>query len=395
MPAPLEMSALRLAGKRVLIRADLNVPIEGGVVRSDTRLRAILPTLHLALDQQARVILMSHLGRPEEGKPDPKFSLAPVAVRLGELLGREVPLDPRWLDGVDVAPGNLVLAENVRFEVGEKKNDPALAHRMAALCDVFVMDAFGTAHRAQASTVGVAEFAPVACAGPLLTAELKALAAALENPRRPLVAIVGGSKVSTKLGVLKSLAGKVDSLILGGGIANTIIAAAGHPVGRSLCEEDMLAFARELLDGNFGPAAIPVPVDVVVAGELAADAKASTKSVTDVGPEEMILDVGPATTKLYSQVVESAGTIVWNGPLGVFEIEQFAQGTRALAESVAGSGAFSIVGGGDTLAAVEQFGVADRISYLSTGGGAFLEFLEGKELPGVAVLKRRAEAASG
>lgn len=389
--APLEMSGQDLAGKRVLIRADLNVPIENGTVRSDTRLRAILPTLRIALDQQARVILMSHLGRPEEGKPDPKFSLAPVAARLGELLGREVRLARDWLAGVEVEPGELVLGENVRFEVGEKKNDPELARRMAALCDVFVMDAFGTAHRAQASTVGVAELAPVACAGPLLTAELEALSAALENPRRPLVAIVGGSKVSTKLGVLKSLAGKVDSLILGGGIANTVIAAAGSAVGRSLHEADMLGFARELLSGAFGGAGIPLPTDVIVARELAANAEASTKPIADVGPDEMILDIGPDTAKIYSGVVEPAGTIVWNGPLGVFEIEQFAGGTRALAESVARSDAFSIVGGGDTLAAVEQFGVADRISYLSTGGGAFLEFLEGKELPAVAVLKRRAE----
>jgi phosphoglycerate kinase len=394
MTAPLKMSGQNLAGKRVLIRADLNVPIEDGLVRSDTRLKAELPTLNIALEQGARVILMSHLGRPEEGKPDPKFSLAPVAARLGELLGREVRLAPDWLDGVEVAPGELVLAENVRFEPGEKKNDPALARRMAALCDVFVMDAFGTAHRAQASTVGVAEFAPVACAGPLLTAELQALAAALENPRRPLVAIVGGSKVSTKLGVLKSLAAKVDSLILGGGIANTIIAAAGHPVGRSLYEAEMLDFARELLGGKFGTAAIPLPTDVVVATELSSDAAATTKAVAAVGPDELILDIGPETAGLYAAVVEPAGTIVWNGPLGVFEIEQFAAGTRALAASVARSDAFSIVGGGDTLAAVEQFGVTAGISYLSTGGGAFLEFLEGKDLPAVAVLRRRAEEAS-
>lgn len=393
MTAPLEMSGLRLNGKRVLIRADLNVPIENGRVGSDARLRAVLPTLESALGQNARVMLMSHLGRPEEGKPDPKFSLAPVADRLGELLGREVRLARNWLDGVEVEPGELVLAENVRFEVGEKKNDPGLARRMAALCDVFVMDAFGTAHRAQASTVGVAGLAPVACAGPLLSAELKALSAALESPRRPLVAIVGGAKVSTKLGVLKSLAGKVDSLILGGGIANTIIAAAGHAVGRSLYEAEMLDFARELLDGKYGKVTIPLPTDVVVAAKLDPQAKASTKAVADVGPDEMILDIGPDTTRIYSDVIAAAGTIVWNGPLGVFEIEQFADGTRALAESVAASDAFSIVGGGDTLAAVERFGVAERVSYLSTGGGAFLEFLEGKELPAVAVLKRRAEDA--
>jgi len=383
------MSALDLAGKRVLIRADLNVPIDDGRVTSDARIKAELPTLERALEQGARVILMSHLGRPEEGKPEARFSLGPVAARLGELLNRKVTLVPDWLDGVDVSPGELVLAENVRFEAGEKSNDPELARRMAALCDVFVMDAFGTAHRAQASTVGVAEFAPVACAGPLLSAELEALAAALEEPRKPLVAIVGGAKVSSKLGVLKSLASKVDSLILGGGIANTIIAAAGHEVGRSLCERDMLDFARQLLAGEFGGASIPLPEDVVVAGAVAADAEAVTKPLSDVAADDMILDIGPATASRYRQTIESAGTIVWNGPLGVFEIEQFAGGTRALAESVAASEAFSIVGGGDTLAAVEQFGVSDRISYISTGGGAFLEFLEGKELPAVAVLKRR------
>ena len=393
MTAPLAMSGQDLAGQRVLIRADLNAPIEDGKVRSDARLRAELPTLQAALEQGARVILMSHLGRPEEGRPDPKFSLKPVAVRLGELLGREVRLAPQWLDGVDVAPGELVLAENVRFEVGEKKNDPALAQRMAALCDVFVMDAFGTAHRAQASTVGVAEFAPVACAGPLLLAELEALAAALKQPRRPLVAIVGGSKVSSKLGVLKSLAAQVDSLILGGGIANTIIAAAGHPVGKSLHEADMLGFARELLDGHCGRAAIPIPSDVVVARALDAAAQASVRRVNEVGSDELILDIGPATAAAYGAIVQQAGTIVWNGPVGVFEIEQFAAGTESLARSVAASDAFSIVGGGDTLAAIEQFGVADRISYVSTGGGAFLEFLEGKELPAVAVLERRANDA--
>jgi phosphoglycerate kinase len=387
------MSGLSLADKRVLIRADLNVPIEDGRVRSDARLKAVIPTLKSALDQRARVLLMSHLGRPEEGRPDPQFSLAPVARRLGELLGQNVRLAPDWLDGVELEPGEVVLAENVRFEVGEKANAPELAHRMAGLCDVFVMDAFGTAHRAQASTVGVAECAPVACAGPLLAAELAALSAALEAPRRPLVAIVGGSKVSTKLGVLKSLAAKVDTLILGGGIANTIIAAEGHSVGASLHESEMLEFSARLLAGDFGKAAIPVPTDVVVARALAADAAAATRPVTEVGSDELILDIGPETAAAYSAIIEKAGTVVWNGPLGVFEIEQFAAGTRALAESVAASDAFSIVGGGDTLAAVEQFGVSDRISYLSTGGGAFLEFLEGKELPGVAVLERRARDA--
>lgn len=393
MTAPLEMSGLNLADRRVLIRADLNVPIEDGRVRSDARLRAVVPTLRSALDQKARVLLMSHLGRPEEGKADPRFSLRPVAERLAELLGREVRFAPDWLDGVEIAPGELVLGENVRFEVGEKQNAPELARRMGALCDIFVMDAFGTAHRAQASTVGVAECAPVACAGPLLAAELKALAAALEKPKRPLVAIVGGSKVSTKLGVLKSLAAQVDTLILGGGIANTIIAAKGHSVGRSLHESEMLGFSGKLLAGDFGPASIPVPTDVVVAPALDADARATTKPVSEVAPDDVILDIGPETSRTYAAIVEQAGTIVWNGPVGVFEIEQFAAGTRALSESVAASAAFSIVGGGDTLAAVEQFGVSDRISYLSTGGGAFLEFLEGKELPGVAVLERRARDA--
>jgi phosphoglycerate kinase len=387
------MSGLDLGNKRVLIRADLNVPIEHGEVRSDARLVAVLPTIRSALAQGARVILMSHLGRPREGKPDPEFSLAPVARRLGELLEREVRLVPNWLDGVEVAPGEVVLGENVRFEVGEKANDPALARRMAALCDIFVMDAFGTAHRAQASTVGVAELAPVACAGPLLMAELTALGAAIESPKRPLVAIVGGAKVSGKLGVLQSLAATVDSLILGGGIANTIIAARGFAIGKSLCEPEQLDFARDLLAGKFGAATVPVPTDVIVATKLAADARASTRAVGEVGADEMILDIGPATASAYTSLVQQAGTIVWNGPLGVFEIEQFAAGTRRLAESVAASAAFSIVGGGDTIAAIEQFGVAGQISYISTGGGAFLEFLEGKELPAVAVLERRARQA--
>jgi phosphoglycerate kinase len=393
MIAPLAMSALELKGRRVLIRADLNAPIEDGRVRSDARLRAELPTLNAAVAQGARVILMSHLGRPEEGRSDPALSLKPVAERLGELLGRPVRLAPDWIDGVNVAPGEIVLTENVRFLKGEKKNDPALARRMAALCDVFVMDAFGTAHRAEASTVGVAEFAPIACAGPLLVAELEALAAAVGKPKRPLVAIVGGSKVSGKLEVLKSLVAQVDTLIPGGGIANTIMAAAGFTVGKSLHEGEMLGFARDLLAGKFGNAKIALPTDVVVATALSAEARASTRPAKDVAPDEMILDIGPATAAAYADIVRSAGTIVWNGPLGVFEIEQFASGTQSLAESVAASSAFSIVGGGDTLAAIEQFGVADRISYVSTGGGAFLEFLEGKELPAVAVLKRRAEAA--
>jgi phosphoglycerate kinase len=395
MTAPIAMSDLDLADKRVLIRADLNAPIESGRVKSDARLKAIVPTLEMALAQRARVVLMSHLGRPEEGHPDPAFSLAPVAKRLSELLARDVRLEPEWLGGVEVAPGEIVLGENVRFLVGEKKNDPALAKKMAALCDIFVMDAFGTAHRAQASTVGVAEYAPVACAGPLLMAELAALAAAVDNPRRPVVAIVGGAKVSGKLGILQRLAAKVDTLILGGGIANTIIAAEGHAVGKSLYEADMLDFARELMAGRFGEVSIPVPTDVVVADSPSPEARAMIKGVTQVGAEEMILDIGPDTAASYGRMLATAGTIVWNGPLGVFEIAQFAAGTRLLAESVAESGAFSIVGGGDTLAAIEQFGVADRISYISTGGGAFLEFLEGKELPAVAVLERRARDADG
>jgi len=394
MSAPLSMSALDLRGRRLLIRADLNAPIEDGRVRSDARLRAELPTLNLGVSRGARVILMSHLGRPEEGRFDAKLSLKPIAERLGELLGKKLRLAPDWIDGVDVAPGEIVLTENVRFLKGEKKNDPALARRMAALCDVFAMDAFGTAHRAEASTVGVAEFAPVACAGPLLMAELDALAAAVGNPKRPLVAIVGGSKVSGKLEVLKSLASKVDTLIPGGGIANTIMAAAGIPVGKSLHEGEMLGFARELLAGNFGKAKIALPTDVIVAEALSPEAKASNRPARQVGAGEMILDIGPATATAYADIVRDAGTIVWNGPLGVFEIEQFADGTRRLAESVAASKAFSIVGGGDTLAAIEQFGVSDRISYISTGGGAFLEFLEGKELPAVAVLKRRAQEAA-
>jgi phosphoglycerate kinase len=337
-------------------------------------------------------MVMSHLGRPKEGKRDPAESLAPVAAKLGELLGRKVPLATNWLDGVDVAEGDLVLCENVRFEVGEKADDPALAKRMAALCDVFVMDAFGTAHRAQASTNGVAKFAPVACAGPLLVAELTALAAALENPKRPLLAIIGGSKVSTKLDVLQSLSAKVDELILGGGIANTILAAKGIAVGKSLHEPDMLDFAKKLLDGKFGKAAIPLPTDVVVATSLAPGARGRVTSVGDVAADEMILDVGPDTAKLYAERLSGAGTVVWNGPLGVFENPEFAAGTRRVAEAVAASGAFSIAGGGDTLAAIEQFGVGGRISYISTGGGAFLEFLEGKQLPAVATLEQRAAA---
>jgi phosphoglycerate kinase len=391
--AVLRMLDLDLRDKRVLIREDLNAPIKEGRVTSDARLKAALPTLRAALKMRARVMVMSHLGRPKEGAHDSALSLAPVAARLGELLGTDVPLVADWLDGVEVGPGQLVLCENVRFNVGEKANDAKLAKRMAALCDVFVMDAFGTAHRAEASTAGVAELARVACAGPLLVAELDALAAALEEPERPFVAIVGGAKVSSKLEVLQSLAAKVDELILGGGIANTVLAAAGLTVGRSLMEKDMLGFARELLAGKFGGAQIPLPTDVVVAPNLEAGARGRIKSAREVASDEMILDIGPKTATLYAEHLARAGTIVWNGPLGVFEHPEFAAGTRRVAEAVAASNAFSIAGGGDTLAAIEQFAVSERISYISTGGGAFLEFLEGKELPAVAVLAKRARAA--
>jgi phosphoglycerate kinase len=367
--------------------------VKDGRVTSTARLDAALPTLRAALDAGARVLVMSHLGRPKEGKPDAASSLAPIALKLGELLGCDVPLAAKWLDGVDVAPGELVLCENVRFEMGEEADDPKLAQRMAKLCDIFVMDAFGTAHRAQASTNGVARYAPVACAGPLLVAELEALGAALEDPKRPLFAIIGGSKVSTKIEVLQSLSSKVDELILGGGIANTVLAAAGCPVGKSLYEVDMVDFAKKLLDGQFGKAKVPLPTDVVVAASLEPSARGTVKSVRDVAAGEMILDIGPDTAAYYAERLDGAGTIVWNGPVGVFEHPEFASGTRRVAEAVAGSDAFSIAGGGDTLAAIEQFAVGDEISYVSTGGGAFLEFLEGKKLPAVATLEERAASA--
>ena len=394
------MLDLPLAGRRVLIREDLNVPVRDGVVASDARLSAALPTIEFALQQGACVILMSHLGRPEEGRFAEEFSLRPVADRLGELLGRPVPLVDSWGQnegdesgkGLHVVPGQAVLLENIRFQPGEKADDPELAARLAGLCDLFVMDAFGSAHRAHASTHGVARLAPVACAGPLLVGELAALAAALEHPRPPTAAIVGGSKVSTKLGVLRTLAGKVDTLILGGGIANTLLAAADHPVGRSLYEPDMLGFARRLLRGEFGPADIPLPSDVVVAESLDEAARGTTRGVDEVGSAEMILDIGPRTAAEYAGRLHLAGTILWNGPVGVFEHPEFAAGTEAVSKAVAASGAFSIAGGGDTLAAIQQFGVRDDISCLSTGGGAFLEFLEGKELPAVAALKARAGA---
>lgn len=386
------MTDLDLRGQRVLIRQDLNVPVdEHGRVTDDTRLRASLETLRHALDAGARVMVMSHLGRPKEGQPDPSASLAPVAERLGDLLGQDVRLEADWLDGVALSDGELVLCENVRFNTGEKANDDTLAQRMAELCDVFVMDAFGTAHRAQASTHGVARYAPVACAGPLLAAELDALGKALETPARPMTAIVGGSKVSTKLTVLESLSGVVDQLIVGGGIANTFIAAAGHPVGASLYEVDLVDEARRLMDAARAKGAeIPVPTDVVTAKEFASDAAATTKPVEEVAADDLILDIGPETAKRYAELLKQAGTIVWNGPVGVFEFEQFGTGTRAVADAVAASDAFSIAGGGDTLAAVARYGVEARISYISTGGGAFLEFLEGKTLPAVAILEERA-----
>ncbi len=387
--AVIKMSDLELSGKRVLIREDLNVPVADGVVTSDARIQAALPTLRAALDAKAAVMVMSHLGRPTEGQPADEFSLRPVADRLAELLGRDVPLVKDWIDGVDIEPGEIVLLENVRFLDGEKKCDAALSKKMAALCDIYVMDAFGTAHRAQASTYGVGEHAPVACAGPLLAAELDALARALDKPARPFVAIVGGSKVSTKLTVLDTLADKVDTLIVGGGIANTFIAAAGHDVGKSLYEPDMLDTARELAANRDDRADIPVPSDVVCADAFAADAVASTKAVDAVTPGEMILDIGPQTAQRFAAVLESAGTIIWNGPVGVFEFDRFGGGTKAVAEAIAASEAFSVAGGGDTLAAIDKYGVRDGISYISTGGGAFLEFVEGKKLPAVEMLERR------
>jgi phosphoglycerate kinase len=393
---PLKMTDLALEGKRVMIRQDLNVPLKGGVVTSDARIRAALPTIKAALDQGAAVILLSHLGRPKEGKFDVLFSLGPVAEHLAALLGREVHLVSDWLDGITVSAGEVVLCENVRFNVGEKSDDEALAKKMARLCDVFVMDAFGTAHRAQASTHGVARFAPVACAGPLLLDELEALGRSMDHPERPVVAIVGGSKVSTKLTVLETLAGKVDQLIVGGGIANTFIAAAGHGVGQSLYEADLINVARDLMVETSQHAEIPVPDDVVVSVEVSDSAPSQVRTVDDVAEDEMILDIGPVTADRYAEILENAGTIVWNGPVGVFEIDQFGEGTRRVAQAVADSPAFSIVGGGDTLAALDKYGLTGQISYISTGGGAFLEYLEGKVLPAVAVLEARAaEAQSG
>ncbi|MEO7386854.1 MAG: phosphoglycerate kinase [Gammaproteobacteria bacterium] len=390
----LRMTDQSLAGKRVLIRVDFNVPVKNGRVTSDARIRAALPTIRLAIQRGAAVILMSHLGRPKEGVYDPGLSLRPVAARLSALLGQSVPLVREWLSGFEIVDGEVVLCENVRFNVGEKKNSPRLARQMAALCDIFVMDAFGTAHRAEASTHGVAKYAPVACAGPLLMAELEALERVLTKPLRPVVAIVGGSKVSTKLTVLKSLARRVDQLIVGGGIANTFIAAAGYPVGKSLYEKNLLGDARRLAGKGFR-ASIPVPTDVVVARAVSPNAAAATRPVGKVGPADFILDIGPRTAELYARLIGRAGTIIWNGPVGVFEIPKFGRGTRRLAQAVAKSKAFSVAGGGDTLAALEMYGLADRISYVSTGGGAFLEFLDGAVLPAVAVLAARAAKRRG
>ncbi len=387
-----KMTDLDLAGKRVLIREDLNVPIKDGKVSSDKRIRASLPTIEHAMKAGAKVMLMSHLGRPSEGEYDPQFSLAPVAEHLSGLLGKDVRLVKDWLDGVSgMSDGDVVMCENVRFNKGEKKNADALAKKMAGLCDVFVMDAFGTAHRAQASTHGVAKYAPMACAGPLLAGELEALGKALDKPARPMVAIVGGSKVSGKLTVLDSLSKVVDQLIVGGGIANTFIAAMGHEVGKSLCEEDLIPEAKRLMEAAQAKGGeIPVPSDVVVGKAFSESAEAVTKQADEVAEDDMIFDVGPETAARYAEMLKSAGTIVWNGPVGVFEFDQFGEGTKAIGLAVAASDAFSIAGGGDTLAAVDKYGIAEKISYISTGGGAFLEFLEGKKLPAVAILEERA-----
>lgn len=387
-----QITDLDLRGKRVLIRADLNVPIQAGEVTSDARIRASIPTIRQALAQgAAAVLVMSHLGRPKEGQYDEQYSLMPVAKRLGELLGQPVRLLRDWLEGIQaLAPGEVVVLENVRFLNGEKANDPELGKKMAALGDVFVMDAFATAHRAEASTHAVAQFAPKVCAGLLLIQELDALGKALEHPQRPLLAIVGGAKVSTKLAVLETLAQKVDQLIVGGGIANTFIAALGFAVGKSLYEPDLIPQAKQLLEqAKARGAEIPIPMDVVVAKECFEAAHAIVKPVDQVADDEMILDIGPQTAERYEKMIAGAATIVWNGPVGVFEIDQFGEGTRKIAEAIAASSAFSIAGGGDTLAAIEKYGVGDRISYQSTAGGAFLEFLEGKKLPAVEILEQR------
>jgi phosphoglycerate kinase len=382
-----KMADQDLAGKRVLIREDLNVPIKDGKVTSDARIRAALPSIKLAVEKGAKVILMSHLGRPTEGEFAAEFSLQPVADYLADLLGQEIKLIADWQGGVALADGEVAMLENVRFNPGEKKNKDDLAQAYAGLCDIFVMDAFGTAHRAEASTHGVAKFAAIACAGPLLTAELEALHKALANPARPLVAIVAGSKVSTKLTVLENLSTIVDQLIVGGGIANTFLAAAGKPVGKSLCEHDLIPDAQRLA----AKTSIPLPVDVVVGKEFSESAAATLKLVDDVTADDMIFDIGPRSAAQLAEILKSAGTIIWNGPVGVFEFDQFGEGTRAVAQAIADSPAFSIAGGGDTLAAVDKYGIADKVSYISTGGGAFLEFVEGKILPAVAILEERAK----
>ncbi len=387
----IKMTELDLAGKRVLIREDLNVPLKNGKVADDTRIRASLPTIQLAMKAGAKVMVMSHLGRPEEGVYSEENSMKPVAEHLSGLLGKPVRVVKDYLGGVDVAPGEVVIFENVRFNKGEKKNADDLSNQYAALCDIYVMDAFGTAHRAEASTHGVAKFAPIACAGPLLAAELEALGKALDKPARPMVAIVGGSKVSTKLTVLKSLSKIVDQLIVGGGIANTFILAEGNKVGKSLAEADLVQEARDIIaEARAKGGDVPVPVDVVCGKEFSESAVATLKDVKDVADDDMIFDFGPKSSKQLEEIIANAGTIVWNGPVGVFEFDQFGNGTKALSLAIANSKAFSIAGGGDTLAAVAKYNIADKISYISTGGGAFLEFLEGKKLPAVAILEERA-----
>ncbi|MDX8391021.1 MAG: phosphoglycerate kinase [Mariprofundaceae bacterium] len=387
-----KMTDLDLGGKRVLIREDLNVPIIDGEVGDDTRIRASLPTMQKAMDAGAKVMVCCHLGRPTEGEYDEQFSLAPVARHLSKLLGKEVRLVKGYLDSApQIADGELVLLENIRFNVGEKKNDEGLSKQYASLCDIYVMDAFGTAHRAQASTHGAGQFAPIACAGPLLAAELEALGSALDNPARPMVAIVGGSKVSTKLTVLESLSKIVDQLVVGGGIANTFIAAAGHNVGKSLYEKDLIDTCKSLTaDAEARGGSIPVPTDVVCAKEFSPTAEATLKSVDAASDDDMMFDIGPDSAAALAEIIKNAGTIVWNGPVGVFEFDQFGEGTKAIAMAIAESSAFSIAGGGDTLAAVSKYNISDKVSYISTGGGAFLEFLEGKKLPAVAMLEARA-----
>lgn len=385
-----KMTDLNLKGKRVLIREDLNVPLENGKITSDKRIRAAIPTIEKAIKAGAKVIVMSHLGRPEEGRFTKQYSLAPVAEMLSEILGKKVPLIKDWLSGVDVAEGEVVLCENVRFNKGESKNDEELAKKMAGLCDIFVMDAFATAHRAQASTHGVAKFAPVACAGPLLLRELDALSRIIQNPAHPLIAIVAGAKISTKLAVLENLLSNVDQLIVGGGIANIFIAASGFKVGKSLCERNLLPQAKSLMAlARKKGTEIPLPIDVVTAKQLSKEAKAVVKQLDEVADDDMILDIGPKTCEKFAVFIEQARTILWNGPVGVFEFDQFAGGTKAIAKAIAESNAFCVAGGGDTVAAIEKYHVDKRISYISTAGGAFLEFIEGKELPGVAILEER------